>query len=505
MSTGNKTLQPFFDSPGKAWYFITGYLLLSAITRVLIMPGTLSNDEIEQVYLSQWFDAESFESQPPLYAWIHHAAFKLSGTNIYVLEFIKIAIIIITYFGILKIFTLASQNHAPTIVSGFLSLVFIFNLWDETLSMTNTILVTFASVLAVYMVLKITTHAKWGYYLLLGILFGIGFLSKYNIMLAIATLLLVCMSEQKTRKVLFSPYLLLTIAGFLVTIAPHAVWLIKNIGHAKSDLQTEIGGLEHETFTAAIFKAFVSFISNLFAFIGIWLLIILLFYRKEITSRIKPVTGNWVNFFRKYLIVITVLLIAVSLFIFKIGKFYERYFQPFYIFAPVYVFLKIGNQLSLTGSKQVWLQRLAVIVLLVTYLLNSFPAYINPLIGKRKPAIIPYHEVADLVNKESGGADLIIVSEIWFAGNLKFAMNNQKKVVVWNDPLHYKAETENHASRPVVYVWPADGNDIPEMITAQKNNGLAADSSGIRYSYFNYRVPQGKIYKIGMLKMRKKE
>lgn len=491
----------FFKTPERTWYFILGYLLLNGIARLLILPTTLWIDEAEQIYMSQWLTPAAFEVQPPLYSWVHYFAFELFGPSILFIEAFKIFVITVTYRGVFKIISLASNNHPPAVILCMASLPFILQLWDETFTRTNTIVVTCASVWVVYMVMIITEKGTWKHYLLLGFFLGIGFLSKYSFVLAMAAMFVAGITITKTRQVMLSPLFLITVFSFLLVISPHAFWFLENLKPTTSNLETELGGPETESYFTSTFRGLKSFGSAAFAFIGTWFIVMILFFQKEI-ARWKTCQPNlWITFFFRYLVVVT-LLMLVSLFVFGVTTFHERYFQPFYIFIPVYFFLKIKELLLLQGKKSIWLQRLSLVFFILIFYFNNLLLVINPLLGKTDVMQIPYNGIAAELKKEIRSADLIVVNSIRFAGNLKLNLG-QQKIVLWNDSVSYKKEIQNPVYKTILYAWMADEERIPYMITSNKIIPAVLDTGAIIFRDVYYRAPAGKKITVGFVRIDK--
>lgn len=488
-----------FPSIHHVWLFVTGFLLLSAAVRLFATPHAVWIDEAEQVYLSQWLQAGASDAQPPLYTWIHYFAFSLTGPDLWWIIFFKFSIVILTYWFLQKIFTSKIGITPPGGILGFFSLAFILQLWDASLLSTNTLLVTFASVVSMYLIIKIVDQPRWINYIFLGLTLGIGFLSKYNFALAVVAMLLAGITISPIRRVIISPNLFLTALACVVITFPHLLWTMKNQLLVQSTLQNELGNQQNLETTASLLKGAGSFFRSLFAFTGIWLLAIILFFRKTFTRKSTVDTSVWSRFFGRYIITILALIIVSSL-LFEIRIFHERYFQPFLIFIPVYVFLQIDTSTLENSSTTKWYQWLCAGVFVMIFCLNSIPFITDPLFGRPGYMHIPYDRIAGQLEKYKRQEDIIITNNILFAGNLKLNLPTNEKVLLWNDHEHFQKEI-NTPDQSLVYVW-KDGDEFVPQMLASINKDATIDSSFIQSFEVPYHRPSGKKIKINTLKMK---
>ncbi len=492
--------KPLSATSLQALYLIYGFLVLSATVRLFATPHAVWIDEAEQVYHSQWLQPGAYDAQPPLYTWIHHLVFALTEPNLYFVILFKFAIVITTFWCVKKIFSLTCGDDTPATILGLLSMIFIFQFWDASLLSTNTLLVTWASVWSVYLVIIIARDPRWLHYLLLGLTLGIGFLSKYNFVLAIGALAIAGMGIQTIWRAMVSPRILVTLISFFVVTSPHVMWFLQNSLQVESTLQSELGDKGQLEITRSVFYGAVSFVSKLMAFIGIWVLAMVIFFRKAIFKSRQRDPDIWLQFFGSYILSVT-LLIMLSALIFEIRVFHERYFQPFYIFIPVYAFLLFGHQISLSTTNSIWFQRLSVVVFIGIFCFNSLPFIIDPLMGKSGYMNIPYDRIAHWVDQEKEDGDLIITNHILFAGNIKLNLEGQQKVVVWNDHEHFQTETSDSSIQSLLIIWHDKGDGVAEMIASFKNLDPDFDNRSIQYKEIPYHKPKGKHIRIGMVRL----
>ena len=489
----------FLQTPAGWWRLIAGYLVLNGVARLLILPHTLWIDEAEQVYMSQWLSPAAFEIQPPLYSWIHYAAFQMLGPSMLFLQVFKIAVIIATYYGLYRLMQHLAGQFPAAVVLCLASLPFIPQLWDETLTRTNTILVTCASVWAMYVLIRLVEQPRWYWYAALGVLAGVGFLSKYTIVLGFAGMALAGLGFPASRKALLHPMIIVSLIAFLLVVWPHLGWFVQHLLQSKSNLETELGSSQPLSWGATTVKGLSSFAGNSFGFIGIWAVLMLLLLWPAWRQALHLPKLMWSNFLGRYLLVIVTLLLF-ALFFFGMTTFYERYFQPFYIFIPVWLFAGIAPQLSLNNSRSKWLQWLSLLAFLALFYFNHIHLLVQPITGKTDVMHIPYQGIADSLRKQLQPGDLVVTNRIRMAGNLRLNLGQQR--VLWtDDSLHFREELERTGVNQLVYVWHVGDERLPSMPTAADVSLNNFDSSLIKWVQVPYGIPADRYFEIGVIRL----
>ncbi|MBB4266218.1 glycosyltransferase family 39 protein [Roseospira visakhapatnamensis] len=98
--------------------------------------------------------------------------------------------------------------------------------WAPHINLAHTVAMTTASFALVAVVLRLARAPSWGGFVLLGVVTGLALLTKYNIVLLLAALLLAGLATPTTRVVLRDGRLWLSIGLAAVIAAPHVVWLL---------------------------------------------------------------------------------------------------------------------------------------------------------------------------------------------------------------------------------------------------------------------------------------
>lgn len=157
---------------------ICGYFLVQMAVRLLTGP-TLELDEAEAFWYARSL-ALGYGPQPPLYFWLQWGAFQLLGEGILALAAVKAAIFSVT--GI-AVFRLGRRLGFDTVASlaGVLSLGLLPEiLWESQRALTHSVLVLCLSTLALLAAHRVLLAGRRRDYALLGLVMGLGILSKYN-------------------------------------------------------------------------------------------------------------------------------------------------------------------------------------------------------------------------------------------------------------------------------------------------------------------------------------
>jgi len=98
--------------------------------------------------------------------------------------------------------------------------------WESHRDLTHSVLVTTMASATVLVAMRLVERPRPAWYLLLGLVAGLGMLSKYSYALFLAALALAVLATREARPVARSPWLLVTGLVALLVVAPHAWWLL---------------------------------------------------------------------------------------------------------------------------------------------------------------------------------------------------------------------------------------------------------------------------------------
>jgi len=193
------------------------------LSRVLV-SGALELDEAEQALWTQRL-AAGYGAQPPLYTWLQWGVFQLAGVSVFSLALLKNVLIALTYLFMYLAALRAMPARLALLASASMLLIPHIG-WESHRDLTHSVLVTTMASATILVVLRLVERPRAALYLLLGLVAGLGILSKYSYALFFAALALALLAGPRGRAVARSPWILASGVVALVVVAPHAWWLL---------------------------------------------------------------------------------------------------------------------------------------------------------------------------------------------------------------------------------------------------------------------------------------
>jgi 4-amino-4-deoxy-L-arabinose transferase-like glycosyltransferase len=199
--------------------FLGIHLVLS-----LLISQSFRSDDADLLIFSQSL-ALGYHDQPPLYSWLAWSFFQLFGLQVFSLALLKSLILGFLFAGLHQSARLLLGDDRRAILAAFSPLLIVAFSWHSLAYLTHTNLLCAICTATLCAVLRIHRGGGWFDYALLGILLGLGMLSKYNYLLFVASILLAGLSIPSFRARIADRRLLLTFGLAAMMVLPHAFWL----------------------------------------------------------------------------------------------------------------------------------------------------------------------------------------------------------------------------------------------------------------------------------------
>jgi hypothetical protein len=268
------------------------------------MPHSLNNDEAEQVLAASEYGL-GYPKQPPLYSWIVRSVTLLFGMeypNIYILSFLKYFFYgIFIYFLYLSAelvfgnsvkknknaYLLKSQSGSgsklnPAFLVLVSNLLFVTYFYDFARDLTHSILATMFAAIGFYVYLRLWLKPSSLGYVLLGTVFGLGFLAKYNFIFFALSIVAASLLERRAFKILINPKTFLSIGACLLVFTPNLIYLIKDKLNAVNYALDRSGSNENQVFSFIdILKSSLGAFYETILVIGILLILFVTFIDKK--------------------------------------------------------------------------------------------------------------------------------------------------------------------------------------------------------------------------------
>ncbi|WEX87169.1 glycosyltransferase family 39 protein [Sinorhizobium garamanticum] len=449
--------------PDLLYVLIAGYCLLSVVLKIL-RPDSLEIDESEQALLSQYL-LLGYGAQPPFYNWLQFGVVALFGISVASLTVVKnvLLFLFLLFYG----FTarvLSSSQHAPAVaVLGVLTLPPVFLLSQRDLS--HTVAALFAVSLFLYGFFRaLKKPPSLGDYLLVGVAVGLGAISKYNFVILPVAALLAILPEAMLRKHLFDWRVLASAAVCAVIVAPHAFWIVNNIGHATGVTVAEMKeGAESALLPHAI-QGLVSLAGASVKGVALTVAVFGLLFYADI-GKILRAESLWTRVVGR-MILACFLMIALIVVAMDATHIRAKWLALFTALLPLYLTLKIDAAGLDPARRLPALLSIAGVLSVGVVLMLWARVFIGPMIGDYSFAHTPYNGFARAVSADAGPPPVaIVVDDRIVAGNLRIQFPETPIILTG---FSQGAEGALPTGR-IMAAWSAEGRgreEIPPRISA---------------------------------------
>lgn len=394
-----------------AFYLLLISLFLLAF-RLFLRSPLLELDEAEQVVMAQHL-SPGYPAQPPLYAWIQYFVFQGLGYSLLSLALVKYSLL----FACLYIFHRIALSQGESLPLGnnpgtlrqfawcaSLAWLFIPPIgFDLVKDNTHSILALLSACLTWYWFLKLDKQMRLSWYIGLGLIVGIGFLSKYNYLIFLGIFLLSVLSLKAWRQNLRVSGLLLSLLLALLIASPYLHWLVEN--HAL--------GLSSTYKLTPVDKSRISGLTELIKSTLFFILPALIIFSLTLplNFRLKPM-DNKSQLLRRYHWISIIVLASIVL-IGGLGRFETRWLIPIYFISPLLWLIHLpSDQKPIKHFSR---------ILIIALLIQS--AYCIALLYRSHDRHkirnqFPFDSLVHSIPKENIKIDYLVSDSHWILGNL---------------------------------------------------------------------------------------
>jgi len=364
-------------------------ILALLFIRALLFPGT-GGDDGEQLVFSQVFQWGYQVRNPPLYTWLVMVVGQVTGPNLWAVNIVKFALLYAMYLFLWRAALRLFETREMAALAALSPVLCYFIAWEVVTGFSHTVLTAclYAAVLWVLLCLRDDDQGRLTDYALLGLVIGLGAMSKYVFWLFLVALIAAALTDCKMRRRLISPSIFLTLAVATAVMAPHYHWLLPRLGVLEDQAGDVAGegaafslrGLGHAA------KAAAGFLSPF------WLIALACFPAafKRLPVNASPHPMARVIGLQIVLVVVLTVIGTLALPEFRI----RTHYMFVLMFVPLWVMLRA----EAAGATAPRMRVYAVVLTLVMWalpwgLIGKF--LFEPLTCKRCQHHIPYGELAD--------------------------------------------------------------------------------------------------------------
>ncbi len=319
----------------------------------LAVSSSLNSDEAELVLFNQSLEW-GYGFQPPLYSWLVWGVAQTFGISLLTLTLIRTAILFGTTVFLFLSARAVFRDSSVAVLAAF-SLLFVpMMVWHALTYLTHSTLMCLFLAATFYVLVRIVQLGRWYDYLALGVVAGLGVLSKYNFAIFLAAIGFSGLTVGQVRRRMLTPWMLVSIVLAIGIVLPHVHWTRTHWEDLQAVLQLKLSAKVPGRQFFGMPRGVVDTAVNMVLLGGFMALVVAGLFRNNLRqSKAEgydfPTYKNWLERFY-----VCILLIHVGLAFFKnAGLMHERWLEPYYILLPIYLFsfLKMRAVPSMTWRR----------------------------------------------------------------------------------------------------------------------------------------------------------
>ncbi len=218
-------------SPRGFHVFVSVYMLVLLALAGFLFPAA-SADEAEQLLFSQYLDWGYDLRNPPLYTWLVIAVQQILGVSIFSVVIVKFAAMFLLYIFLYRAARRILEDHRLAALAALSPLAIYYVAYDAVKNYSHTVLLATMCAATFLAVIRLENAKGLRAYVVLGVVLGLGFLSKYTFGIFVVALLAACLLDAPLRARLLDWRTLLSLAVGAAMFAPHFDWFVEHAAAA---------------------------------------------------------------------------------------------------------------------------------------------------------------------------------------------------------------------------------------------------------------------------------
>ncbi|QPZ92464.1 ArnT family glycosyltransferase [Thioclava electrotropha] len=385
---------------------IVAYFVLQTLYRTAL-GGALGLDDAQMI-----FDARSFAwgygPQLPLFAWLQHLVFMVTGPTMFGLALLKNTLLcgtVLTCYGLMR--TRLDPRRAWVATLGLMLLPQIA--WESQRALTHSVLATFSAALCFATIWWIARRPSLAGFVTLGLVLGLGLLSKYNFVLLPISTTLALIGFPELRASFRDRRLFLSLLIAAAIALPPYVWILNHPEIAFASAK-KFDAAEDVSLGARLVGPVLATGQGVLNFLALPLLVGGLLYWRY--RERKPEAPQPLLRLMLWVIVIGLVLLLIGALAVGAGQIKDRWLQPLLFLAGPAVGLWLLPRLSATGLRR--LQQVYAVLLVLVMI--ALPIHFFQ--GKSRNAAPFETLVPQLV--AAVGADATLIAPQWEGANILY-------------------------------------------------------------------------------------
>jgi Dolichyl-phosphate-mannose-protein mannosyltransferase len=225
--------QPLWATPRNVAFLIAGYLLLHLIVRLWMGPALGFDDAEQTLFAQHWLPSYRLRG-PPLFTWALLAISPVAGFGVVAVSLLRYALMaMVLGFSYLTARRLLRDPTLAALAAFSFTAIYVFGYYSHH-DLTHTATLSAFLAASWYVFVRLCETPKLGWYLALGITFGLGTLGKWNFAIFAVALPLACLAHPGYRGLVLN-WRIVPAALVAAAIAlPPALWILSK-GAAPGD------------------------------------------------------------------------------------------------------------------------------------------------------------------------------------------------------------------------------------------------------------------------------
>ena len=400
--------------------FLVLYFTVQTLLRTITSPVADLDDSEQLLFAQAWHFG--YGPDPPLYNWLQHIFLDILGVSIGGIAVFRnillFCLFVVTFWSALQVF---EEEDLALVTSVVLFFIPQFG-WESQRMLTHTVL---ASTLA------ITTLGLWFYvlktksivsFVLLGLVCGLGIISKFSYLFFLTGLLGAGLLIEKTRCIIFSKGFLIATAVCILVIGPVLIWMSQNpmLSFASvNKFQMSQGISWGKAIIRSITKTGSVIVIQSFGLIVPGLIVA---WKSRTGLDKRGILNELSSGLLIYGAIITFVLVTVVSILFKVTSFRERWFQPMLVWLPFLFVVVVRRHLDINNVR--WILVLGSIVAAGYALVMVGRVWLADFLQKPVRLNTPFGELAKRIKNTNSVPDVLICGDVWLGGNMRLYYPN---------------------------------------------------------------------------------
>lgn len=469
------------------------YIVASILLRLWISP-VLGTDEIEQALLANDWRLGYNPRQPPLYTWILLSGYSVFGRTLIAHVVVKYGVLA-AMFGAAYLAGRRLLKSPERAALAAYALVLLYNIgWGAHVGYTHSLLLSVFIFLTLWAMPRAFESKRVLDYAALGVVLGLGFLTKFSFAVFLLPLLIACCLVAPLRAGLVNWRTLIAILVAALILAAPVNWMIHARYSYVAVLRDVTGVGERPSYFANVSAGLLSLIEGVASFLAPFWLAALIFWR---TLRAK--SRNAEPWLRAMLIALGVTFagLVAAVFIAQVTDFKPRYMHPILLTTPLLFFFWLGHRPANRGA-QLWLAGIAAAFVIGVFAGLAGQAIAEPRGCKNCWLQMPVPALAAELQRQGLGEGAILAENAHIGGNLRLFLPHARVyspdypmaeaaptgaglcLLIWNSRMHGQSPPQPLTQYLMEHFGGAFGNGPTIYVTEPLlRGGGRTDSFGV--------------------------